>query len=93
MIFEILSLSAEADDRGEKFRHYRSIPSLGEYLLLAQDRVVIDHYIRGDDGDTRQLRPFTDRHGTLLLPSVNVTLSIASIYRRIPEPAGVPGGA
>lgn len=33
LILEILSPSTEAYDRGEKFRHYRQIASLQEYIL------------------------------------------------------------
>lgn len=35
-IVEVLSDSTEAYDRGEKFAHYRRIPSLREYVLVAQ---------------------------------------------------------
>jgi len=37
LIVEVLSDSTEAYDRGEKFQHYRQMPSLKEYLLLASD--------------------------------------------------------
>jgi Uma2 family endonuclease len=36
VIIEVLSPSTEAYDRGEKFAHYRRLPSLREYLLIAQ---------------------------------------------------------
>jgi Uma2 family endonuclease len=36
LIIEVLSDSTEAYDRGEKFSHYRRLPSLREYLLLSQ---------------------------------------------------------
>lgn len=35
LLVEVLSPSTEAWDRGEKFKHYRSLPSLSEYLLDA----------------------------------------------------------
>jgi len=38
LIVEVLSDSTEGYDRGDKFTHYKSIPSLGEYLLIAQHR-------------------------------------------------------
>jgi hypothetical protein len=76
--------------REEPATTYRSIPSLGEYLLLVQNRVINDQYIRGEDSDTRQLGTFTNLRGTPLLPSVHATLSIASIWR-IPEPGGALG--
>lgn len=36
LLVEVLSDSTEAYDRGEKFAHYRRIPSLREYVLVAQ---------------------------------------------------------
>ena len=37
-IFEVLSESTERIDRNEKFLAYTSIPSVQEYILVAQDR-------------------------------------------------------
>jgi Uma2 family endonuclease len=46
VIVEVLSPSTEAYDRGGKFAHYRRLESLQEYLLVAQDKVWIEHYVR-----------------------------------------------
>ena len=51
VIVEVLSPSTEAFDRGEKFRRYRAwLPTLSDYVLVAQDRPLIDHYHRQEDG-------------------------------------------
>ena len=50
VIIEILSPSTELYDRGNKFVHYRSIPSFCEYLLVAQDRVYAEHHVKQADG-------------------------------------------
>ncbi len=47
-IVEVLSPSTEAYDRGEKFAHYRRLPSLQEYVLVTQDKVRIERYVRQD---------------------------------------------
>ena len=45
LIIEVLSNATEAFDRGEKFRRYRTwLPTLRDYLLVAQDKPLIDHY-------------------------------------------------
>ncbi len=49
-IFEILSDSTEAYDRGTKFRHYRLIPSFQEYILVSQHSCLVEKYVRGDGG-------------------------------------------
>jgi Uma2 family endonuclease len=50
LIIEILSESTEAYNRGQKFVSYKSIDSFREYLLVAQDRPSITHYVRQADG-------------------------------------------
>lgn len=46
VLIEVLSGSTEAYDRGAKFAHYRSIPSLEEYVLVWQDPMRVEHYKR-----------------------------------------------
>ncbi|MDX2284767.1 MAG: Uma2 family endonuclease, partial [Bacteroidia bacterium] len=41
LIAEVLSESTEAYDRGEKFRLYRQLPALREYLLIDQHRPLV----------------------------------------------------
>jgi Uma2 family endonuclease len=41
-IVEVVSPSTEADDRGEKFRLYRALPSLQEYVLVSTDLMHVD---------------------------------------------------
>lgn len=50
VLVEVLSDSTEAYDRGEKFTHYRRIPSLREYVLVAQLASRIEVFRRNDDG-------------------------------------------
>ncbi len=45
LLIEILSPNTEDYDCGRKFEAYRSIPSLKEYVTVAQDRVKIDHWV------------------------------------------------
>lgn len=46
VIIEVLSESTERYDREEKFGYYRRLPSLREYVLLAQDEPAIEVYRR-----------------------------------------------
>ncbi len=50
VLVEVLSDSTEAYDRGKKFEHYRTIPSLKHYVLIAQDRYSVDCFSRKPDG-------------------------------------------
>src|ERR1700722_5245267 len=53
VIVEVLSDSTEAYDRGAKFAHYRSVPSLAEYVLVAQSERKVEHYRRLEGGQGR----------------------------------------
>ncbi len=48
MLVEVLSDSTEAYDRGKKFEHYRTNPSLQYYVMIAHDRHSIDCFLRTD---------------------------------------------
>lgn len=81
VVFEVLSPSTEHEDRIEKWNHYRHLPSLQEYVLVAQDRAVVEHYLRQPQG----LWLFEELDGmdkTLQLPSLGVELPLAALYRR-----------
>lgn len=78
VIIEVLSESTEAYDRGEKFAHYRRLGSLREYVLVAQDRIRIEHYRR--DGD-RWI--FSEAGDTLDLPAIDCHIDVAAIYEKV----------
>jgi Uma2 family endonuclease len=84
VIVEVLSPSTEAYDRGEKFAHYRQLPSLKEYILVSQDKVRVEHYFR----QTQQwvLTDFQQLEQQLPLPSIQCELPLQEIYERAPFP-------
>ena len=49
VIVEVLSPSTEAWDRGGKFAHYRRLESMSDYVLVSQDKVLVEHYTRQGD--------------------------------------------
>jgi Uma2 family endonuclease len=78
VIVEVLSKSTEDYDRGTKLMHYRTLPSLAEYLLVSQDRVHVEHYLHQSDG---WLLTDTDRREDIVeLPSVGARLPLADLY-------------
>jgi Uma2 family endonuclease len=82
VIIEVLSNSTERYDRGAKFELYQSIPSLAEYVLIAQDRPHIDHFARQSDGSWR-LTSANGIDATMSLPAVGCRLSLAEVYEQI----------
>jgi len=81
VIFEILSDSTEAYDRGEKFTRYSSSPTLQEYILIDPRRVRIETFTRENDG--WKLRRF-GRNDTVPIKSVGIELSVADVYENVP---------
>jgi Uma2 family endonuclease len=82
VIIEILSASTERYDRGLKFENYRTIDTLRDYLLIAQDHYHIEHYIRQTNGqwlltEAAQLDEVID------LQSIECTLSLEDVYEKV----------
>lgn len=80
MIVEVLSDSTEAYDRGEKFAHYRRIPSLREYVLLSQPEPRIETYAKNAQGAWVLSEAGAGEHLELRsLPGV--TVDVDALYR------------
>ena len=89
IVIEVLSDSTENYDRGKKFSHYRQIASLQEYVLVAQDRPLLERYVRQDD-QSWILTVFDDLTQTFEATTIPVRIPLAEIYRGVifPENAG-----
>ena len=81
-IAEILSKSTADYDRGRKFAHYRSIPTLGDYLIAAQESARVEHYSRQSDGSWL-LREHTSLNDAVYVPSISAKISLAEIYEDV----------
>lgn len=82
LIVEILSPSTASYDRIKKFGYYRTIESLSEYLLVAQDEYKVEQYTKQTDGrwllsDIRSLE------GLVQLSSVECTLALKDVYDKV----------
>ena len=81
VIIEVLSDSTAGYDRGEKFIRYRQLESLQEYILISQDQVQVDHYLR--QGKQWVLTEFSTFEDILSLVSIGAELPLRQIYRFI----------
>lgn len=84
LLVEVYSPLTEALDRGTKWAHYRTIPSLREYVLIAQDEVNIERYVR--DGNQWLYSTISDRDGTLQLVSLDCEVPVSEIYDDVELP-------
>lgn len=85
-IFEVLSPSTEAFDRGDKLLRYRTLDSLTDYILVASSAVRVEHFTRQPGGTwtMAEHRQLTDH---VPLRVLEVELTLAQIYRRIVFPS------
>jgi Uma2 family endonuclease len=83
LVVEVLSPSTEDYDRGRKFEHYRTLASLQEYVLVAQDKRHVAHYVR-QANNTWVFSDTTGSDAQILLPSINCALSMGEIYAKVP---------
>ncbi|HEY8597873.1 MAG TPA: Uma2 family endonuclease [Thermomicrobiales bacterium] len=83
LLLEIMSPATEDYDRGEKLAHYRRIPTLEEYVLVAQESPLIEHHVRQGDG-TWRWSAIAGLDETITLPTIGCTLLLADVYDGIP---------
>ena len=87
VIFEVLSKSSEAFDRGQKFAHYRAIASLRDYVLISQTEPRVEVFSRMPDGKW-SLTEFVGLDATCLIPAAHAAVKQSRLYRDITlEPA------
>jgi Uma2 family endonuclease len=79
LLVEVLSPSTEAYDRGQKASHYRRIPSLQAYLLVAQDEHCLELQVRRPDGSWTLLEARQGEH--LAIAPLGIELSVGEVYR------------
>ena len=82
LIIEVLSQSTKAYDRGDKFKHYRTIQTFTEYLLVSQKEYHIEHYLRQNNNQWL-LSETKDLQASIQLLSIQCQLTLADIYDKV----------
>lgn len=78
----MLSKSTEDYDRGTKFEMYRRLSSLQDYLLVAQDKIHVEHFQKQPDRRWI-LEEFDSPDRTIALETSNCVLRVADIYAKV----------
>ena len=86
VVFEVLSPSTEAFDRGAKAQGFRTIPSLRAYVVIAQDRKHVEALTRAADGSWTLREARAGEDVALSVPSGELRLPVDEIYRRVELP-------
>lgn len=89
LIVEVLSPSTEAFDRGDKFKHYRQISTLKEYVIISADKMSLDCY-RLNEKNKWELTSYSLDEMNLSpeeieieLTSINYSCPLSSIYEEV----------
>ena len=82
VIIEVLSPSTSGYDRGDKFRYYRSIPQLNQYLLVSQEEILIESYSKTSENNWL-LQEYTPARGIISLDSLGISLNLVDIYEGV----------
>ena len=83
VIIEVLSESTEAFDRSEKFHRYQLWnPTLTDYILVSQNKPLVEHYIRQTDGSWKYLF-YENPAREFFIESINSRLKVSDIFHRI----------
>ncbi len=86
LIIEVLSDSTEKFDRDQKFKHYKSIESFREYLLISQKSYFVVHYLKHNEKFWMQTE-YDKLEDVINLTALECDLTLAEIYEDIELPA------
>ena len=79
VLIEVLSPSTRNYDRGEKFRLYREIPTLKEYILVDSELVFVEVYRINATGHW-ELEEYKSLNNVLTIPVISTELPLTEIY-------------
>lgn len=84
VLVEVVIPLTAALDRGTKWAHYQSIPSLREYVFVAEDKTRVERFVKRDDVWLYQ--SITDPNAVLTFTSLGCAIPLHEIYRRVKWP-------
>jgi Uma2 family endonuclease len=82
LIIEVLSESTEMYDRGKKFGFYRTIETLAEYLLVAQDECRVEQYVKRTDGRWL-LSDYHSMEDNVEMTSIQCEVALREVYDKV----------
>lgn len=82
VIIEVLSETTQDYDRGAKFKHYRDIVSLKEYILLSSLETLVEKYDKQADGSWI-LYEFKSETDTFKINTIDLVLAVKDLYRNV----------
>lgn len=85
IIFEVLLKSTEKRDRGDKAEDYYKLKSLKEYILVAQNKVRVEHFSK-QTNNRWALEIYESLDDTVNLKSIECKIPLRLIYLKLKFP-------
>lgn len=82
LLIEVSSRSTAAYDRDKKFGYYQEIASFREYLLVAQDKPVVERFVKQADGHWHSTK-VEGLAQSIELVTINCRLELKDIYAKV----------
>ena len=82
IVVEVLSSSTRFRDKTEKLEDFRKIESLKECLLIEQDKIFVEHFIKQTPNQWL-LRIYENDSETVILESIGCEIKVAEIYLQV----------
>ncbi|MEN0004459.1 MAG: Uma2 family endonuclease [Bacteroidota bacterium] len=82
LIVEVLSKSTESYDRGDKFYKYQQLESFQEYVLVAQDKAVVETFFRKDT-NVWEIARFSGLDAMVELKSIPVSIKMSQLFVKV----------
>lgn len=82
IVIEVLSKSTRAKDQNDKFQPYRKVEGLQEYIMIEQEQVYIQQFVRKESGRwiLCEYKNLTD---ILLFEAIPLGLGLQKIYDKV----------
>lgn len=82
VIIEILSKSTKNYDRGDKFKLYRDLPTLKEYILIDSSTIGVEAF-RINGVNHWELEEYTSVENYLNIPGLKLLIPLSEIYEGV----------
>ena len=79
LLIEVLSPSTRNYDHGDKFRLYRDIPTLREYLFVDSQTISIKAFWISENGNW-ELNEYNNKEDILLVKTLSINIPLNEIY-------------
>ena len=83
VIIEVLSKPTKNYDRGEKFKLYRDIATLKEYILVDSESIHIEKFRLNENGHW-ELEEYNSLSDAVIIKAINETIVLSEIYDGVP---------